>query len=339
MIQLTCERCHRRLSVADTHAGKKGKCPHCGRPVLIPEPGPTPPGPAADSDKPEAASKWSAQDAALLDIAHLPSRSETESGPTAASEDRIPVVGEAQRQSGGEDGAEPAEEPPAPFLYALAYPASLDGLIQIVVVVSVFWLVNTFAGLLSALAGPYGSLLSLLGQLIVTGYLVYYVGYCVYDSAQGGRHAPTVSPAHLVDLGELISQMLLLMAALALCFWPVALYRGVVGRMGVWFWTLGAVGAFFLPMTLLAAELFDGIDALNPLLIVRSILATLPAYLALIVTLGVPGGIFLALYLTLARVPVARVLAPAAYLYLMLVGAHLLGRFYRRHKNRLEWGL
>jgi hypothetical protein len=251
----------------------------------------------------------------------------------------MPSAGAAQKQAGGESAEEEVVEPPASFLQALAYPANLDGLVQIAVLIFALWLVNTLAGLLGALAGPYGGLLSLVGQTIIAGYIVYYIGYCVYDSAQGGRRAPTVSPAHLVDLGELLSQLVLLAAALAVCFWPAALYRGVAGRADAWFWTLGVAGAFFLPMTLLAAVLFDGIDALNPLLIVRSILTTLPAYLALLVKLGVPGGLFLAIYLTLARMPVVRLLASAAYLYLLLVGAHLLGRFYRRHKDRLDWGI
>jgi DNA-directed RNA polymerase subunit RPC12/RpoP len=333
MVQFTCEHCHRRLSIADAHAGKKGKCPYCGRPVFIPAPGPIPPDAAEHSHKPNPAAKWSTQDAALLDIAHLPSGSPAESGRG------MPSAGVAQKQAGGASAEEEVVEPPVSFLQALAYPANLDGLVQIAAFFFALWLVEVFGGLLGALARQYGSLLVMIVQAFVVGYVVYYIGYCVYDSAQGGRHAPTISPAHLVDLGELFSQMVLLAAALAVCFWPAALYRGLTGRADAWFWTLGAVGAFFWPMTLLTAVLFDGVDALNPLLIVRSILTTLPAYLALLVHLSVPGGMLLALSLTLARMPVVRVLAPAAYLYLLLVGAHLLGRFYRRHKDRLEWGL
>jgi DNA-directed RNA polymerase subunit RPC12/RpoP len=337
MSQFTCEHCHRRLTVADTHAGKEARCPHCGRPVPVPERGP--PDAGEHVDKPETPQKWSAQDAALLDIAHLPSGPPAGRGQTVPPEGGTPADGQKQKQPTGTGNLEVVEEAPVPFLYALAYPANLDGLIQIAVFVLGLWLMNAFTALLGVLAGPYGALLSVIGQVIVLGYIVYYAGYCIYDSAQGGRHAPAISPAHLVDLGELLSQLLLLVAAVALCFWPAAVYRGVTGRSDAWFWILGATGAFFLPMTLLTAALFDGIDALNPLLILRSILTTLPAYLALLVELGVPGGVWLAVRPVLAGTPMAHVLAPVAYLYLLLVGAHLLGRFYRQHQDRLQWGL
>jgi hypothetical protein len=260
-------------------------------------------------------------------------------GQSVPSDDSVPAAEKAPGPSGAEDDAEAAAEPPAPFLHALAYPANADGLVQIGALVLTLWLVEVFGGLLGALVRQYGSLLVMIVRVFIAGYVVFYIGYCVYDSAQGGRHAPTISPAHFVDVGELISQMLLLAAALAVCFWPAALYGGLTGRADSWFWTLGAVGAFFWPMAFLTAVLFDGIDALNPLLILRSIFVTLPAYLALLVKLSVPGGVFLAISLTLARMPVVRMLAPAAYLYLLLVEAHLLGRFYRQHKDRLKWGL
>jgi hypothetical protein len=339
MIRLACEHCHRRLSIADTHAGKAEKCPHCGRPIRIPQAGSAPPGATEHSDKSNAASKWSAEDVAFLDIARLPSGAPVESRPGLPAERGMRTADDVERLSKSEGSAEGAVETPTSFLRALAYPANLDGLVQIVVLVFSLSLAGAFAGLLGALARPYGGLLAIIVQAIVVGYIVYYIGYCIYDSAQGGQHAPTVSPAHLVDLGELISQMVLQAAALAVCFWPAALYRGVAGRADGWFWALGAAGVFFLPMTLLTAVLFDGIDALNPLLILRSILVTLPAYLVLLVKLGVPGGLLAAVYLLVALVPAARVPALALCLYLLLVGAHLLGQFYRRHKDRLGWGL
>jgi hypothetical protein len=80
-------------------------------------------------------------------------------------------------------------------------------------------------------------------------------------TARYGRRAATISLAH--DTGDLVWQLLLLVASVAVCLWPAALYRGLAGRADVWFWTLGAAGASFLPMSLLTATLFQGIDALN----------------------------------------------------------------------------
>ena len=92
-------------------------------------------------------------------------------------------------------------------------------------------------------------------------------------------------------------------------------------------------------MALLTATLFDGINALNPLLIVRSILVTFPSYAVLLLQLGLLAGILLGIYWTLGRIPLPRVLSMVVYLYLLLIGAHLLGRFYWRGREKLGWGL
>ena len=151
--------------------------------------------------------------------------------------------------------------------------------------------------------------------------------------------AATISLAHTPDLGDLVWQLLLLVAGVAICLWPAALYRGLAGRIDVWFWVLGAAGAFFLPMSLLMATLFQGIDALNPVLITRSILVTLPAYMALLGKLGLLAAVFLVLHWWMRQIRLPHVLATVAYLYLLLMGSHLLGRFYWRRKEKLGWGL
>ncbi len=330
MIQFTCEHCGQHLRVADACAGRPGRCPRCRQAVTVPSADAAPPPSSQPSRRSEAPPKQPPRDDDLLELRRVPVRA----GP--------PETAAVLSRTDGPDSAETTEtasEIPPRLIDVFAYPANLDGLAQIAVLALGVWLSSYLGNLLGGLVPGYGALLGLAMQLIVAGYVVFYLGYCIYDSSQGGRRAATISLAHTPGLSDVLGQLLLLLGGIAVCFWPAGLYRGVTERSDVWFWILAATGAFFLPMSLLTATLFEGFDALNPLLIVRSILATLPAYLALIVTLGVPGGIFLALYLTLARVPVARVLAPAAYLYLMLVGAHLLGRFYRRHKDRLEWGL
>jgi len=37
VIKFACSKCGRKISVDDKHAGKKGKCPACGEPVVVPE--------------------------------------------------------------------------------------------------------------------------------------------------------------------------------------------------------------------------------------------------------------------------------------------------------------
>jgi hypothetical protein len=99
------------------------------------------------------------------------------------------------------------------------------------------------------------------------------------------------------------------------------------------------VGAFILPMLLLACTLFGGREALEPALIVKSIAATLPAYLGLIVRLVVLAVIAGILHWDSWWLELPRVLPYAADLYFLWIAGHLLGRFYVRQKGKLGWDL
>jgi hypothetical protein len=238
-----------------------------------------------------------------------------------------------------QEGPEVAADALARFTDTLIYPANADGLVQIVVVTLCLGVFRVLGPVLGRVLGPYSGVLVLIGEIIIVGYIIFYAHYCIYDSSRGGRRAASISLADTPDLGDLVWQLLLLVAGVAICLWPAALYRGVAGRMDVWFWVLGTTGAFFLPMSLLMATLFQGIDALNPVLVIRSILVTFPAYVALFGELGLLAVVFLAIRWGIGQVRLPHVLATVAYLYLLLMGSHLLGRFYWRRKEKLGWGL
>ena len=239
----------------------------------------------------------------------------------------------------GNGAEEDGDETPACFTDVFVYPANADGLVQIVVLALCLGAFGVLGSVLGRLVPLYGGVLVRVGEVFVVGYIVFYAHYCIYDSSRGGRRAATISLAHTPDSGDLIWQPLLLLGALAICLWPAALYRGVAGRVDAWFWVLAAMGAFFLPMSLLMATLFQGIDALNPVLIARSILVTLPAYVGLFAELGLLVAVFLVLRWWRGQIHLPHVLATVMYLYLLLMGSHLLGRFYWRRKEKLGWGL
>ncbi len=281
---------------------------------------------------------WSAQDPALLELAQGAPTPDRKDRPGEVPADGAPdtVVSGA---TAGEDIGDESVGPPVRFTDALLYPANSDGLIQIAVAALGLWAVGLLGALLSPYLRYYAGLLVLMLRIMIVGYVVFYVGHCVYDSSQGGRRAPSLSLINMPDKGDLLSQLLLLVAGVAMCFWPLGLYRAFVGRMDIWFWILAGAGAFFLPMTLLTGTLFDGIDALNPVLIIRSILVTFPAYLGLVVALAVILMTVGAVNWIFLRIFMPRVLSSAAYLYLLLMAGHLLGRFYRRQRDKLDWGL
>ena len=243
------------------------------------------------------------------------------------------------------------------FIDALFYPISISGGIHL----AIFFCVPFVVGLISryVLSGLFilGGILSLLLYMLYVSYVFYYLAYCVFDSSRGGWRAPDISLEHTPDKGDLISQLLRISGCFAVCFWPLAVYYILTGRTDLVFWLLFVLGSFFLPMALLAGVLFDSFDALNPVLIIRSIYKTFPPYCPLI-------PLFCILDLLVIKI-ISNLPGPDNYLqvlgygflivdylcsksfayhtlplfYLAMVAAHLLGRFYWWHKDKLDWGL
>jgi hypothetical protein len=117
----------------------------------------------------------------------------------------------------------------------------------------------------------------------------------------------------------------------------------LTGRTDAIFWVLVAWTIVFLPIGLLAMVIHDSVSALNPLFLLGSIRRVLGPYFCLLLGAGVWVGLFWR-----ADDRLARGLAPPAVLrvfyalfgaYVSLVLAHVLGRFYWRCRDRLDWGV
>jgi hypothetical protein len=102
-------------------------------------------------------------------------------------------------------------------------------------------------------------------------------------------------------------------------------------------------------MGILAVAMFESVSGLNPILIFRSIVSTFLPYCGLVVLFyglsvlfvigiigsllgvrGVTGGSLLSAILLI-------ILMLAGFVWLLLVAAHLLGRFYWLYKEKLNW--
>ncbi len=103
------------------------------------------------------------------------------------------------------------------------------------------------------------------------------------------------------------------------------------------FWLLLVYAVFVYPMALLAFVVFDSVSALKPRLLFRSISNTFFPYCGLVL-------LFVAT-VSLIGVLGQRVHGPEylpfplryAGIYLAFVAAHLLGRFYWRYQEKLNW--
>jgi DNA-directed RNA polymerase subunit RPC12/RpoP len=128
-----------------------------------------------------------------------------------------------------------------------------------------------------------------------------------------------------------------------------------VGRGGITFHLLLFFAVFFFPMTILSVIMFDSFGGLNPILIVRSIFRTFVPYCGLILllcVLRVPivlmrefivtevisrrAGLFITEVIS-GRAGLFIYLPKTVSIYLTLVSAHLLGRFYWKYEERLNW--
>lgn len=266
----------------------------------------------------------------LLNLPHEVLRREGDSGSDAAA---------AEEAGGAELGQDAAPETPGGPGDVFLYPTSADGLVHMGALALALWLAELSRILTGPILRVYSGAIVIVLKVFIGGYIIFYLSYCVFDSSRGGRRAPNMALAPTPDRGELLSQILLLLAATAISLWPAAIYYGVTLRVDVWTVLLAVACGFCWPMALLTAVLFDGIDALNPLLIIRSIVVTLPAYLVLTLELGILAILAGVVHVVSAQVPVPRVFCSLAYLYLLLTGTHLVGRHYHRQRGRLDWGL
>jgi len=225
------------------------------------------------------------------------------------------------------------------FVDVLLYPASLHGISYIAIFLFLSILINLIDKFVFSYAYYYGGVFSAILSILLFGYIIYYFGYCIFDSSKGNKRAPDISIAHTPNQRDLISQILYLLGAFAICFWPTAVYYIFTEQRDLRFWVLWGCGMFFLPVSLLRVVLFDAIDALNPIMIIGSILKTFLPYCGLVLSFCVFGGFAAAVFWLLKCLPVLHFFSNVAGFYLAFVAAHLLGRFYWQNKDKLDWGI
>jgi hypothetical protein len=241
------------------------------------------------------------------------------------------------------------------FLYPLSAPGAIH--------LAIFWLgplVLSFVYKFVLARLVFGMLIALFLYMMLIGYALYYLSFCVFDSSKGRTRAPDISLECAPDKADLVSQSFLVLGSAAICFWSPAIYSVLTRRIDVIFWLLSACGLFFFPMALLAAILFDATHALNPIFIIGSIFKTFFKYCGLVAFYCVLGALVAAVMSDLHNLPepqdmrgaimyvfvIANYFFSAAFIYksmalvyLAMVGAHLLGSFYWWHKDKLNWGL
>ena len=356
MIKFICNNCGRKLGVRDELAGKRGKCPECHRLVEVPEKtilinfscencGETISAPGPRAGKEGTCPKCrhtlvvpAAHNLTLLDVGEQYRLQDRPTSQPSASEDVI----EQERESEEEVESDTGRKLPW-IIDIFLYPTSAPGLTHLAIFIGVPFLIH----LIRRLLGPLGLVLwfpGLIINLLLGFYMCWYFAECVRDSAAGRVRAPeTFADA---DIGSMFEQWLYLAACYAIFVLPAAFYFIYANRTDRIFWILVAYGIFFFPMGLLAVMMFDTCSAFNPILWIASIFSTFFQYCGLV--LFVSGIVLASLALIGIGEPQearqmgigARILAvmfSCLLIYMVFVVAHLLGRFYWRYQEKLNW--
>ncbi len=329
IIQFICNFCGRKIRVPTSYAGKKGKCPQCKNVVIIPKSTPS-----QQSDDP-------------IQLIHdytppaIAQRTfEPSDNYTAKSSQKLDHSDYYSDQP-SQKTVQPPEPNPPVLVHMLTFPFSLSGAIHFLI----FWLVPYLVVFLQITIFQiccYGQLLALAAYVFLMGYFFYYIAICIVAAAKDERFVPDLSFIDPPSAGDLVRRVLLVFGTTLIGFGPLAVYAiyfylwpgNTALLLDPIIWLLYGFGVFLFPMLLLAVSMFDSAAALNPFLIIASILSTFVPYCRLLMVLAVIAAL-------MAVVPFLQpawaIIGWGVNIYLMILAAFALGRFFRRYEKRLNW--
>ena len=239
------------------------------------------------------------------------------------------------RNTPTEDNKKSARDKLPAFLQIALYPTSVPGLITLAIFVFLPPLIRVAS--LICMLGPFGWLIALFAYISMTSYMFWYFSFCVHESAAGNNQAPeTIGMDE--GLMEMILQMFRVIICSAIFLLPAIIYDIKIGQDAL-YWLIYCSGIIFFPMALLAITMHSSLCGLNPILLVVSIVKTCLQYSFLIVA----TGLLMFLMSTTSNVNdenkmISLSLAlNAIYYYLAIVLANVLGRFYHKNTETLDW--
>lgn len=345
-IDFQCGSCGLKISVPRINAGKKGSCPRCKNTIAIPE-----------IEKPESKLKQEKIDYSIprlagndagLTLLEVPEeyklKEESDDG-----FDRITKTAEqeaAPEEKSAKDKVEVVTQRSLPWIIDIfLYPISKAGLTTLSIIILLPLLISIFTKWLGKFSREFVPLMVFFVPIAFAGfilkivlflYLYWYFCECIRDSAAGGIRAPE-TVAITPGLGEIIWQFVRVAVCLLVFIAPPVLYYLNTGETNTIFGVLVVYAILFLPMALLAVVMFDSFSGLNPVLLVGSILSTFLPYCAMIAAF-ITLSFLIPHYLPeTVGSPVLAFLFYCVGIYLLIVTAHLLGWFYCRYQNELNW--
>ena len=337
MIKFHCTNCGHKIEVPVSYAGKKVKCTKCGSIIVIPK--------AADvesvtdhtslSDS-KGGAKYAGLDHALFDIPPENGSTMQLTGQGSLSEKNLEELQKPVRKS-TTDKAESFGVRKLPLcIDVFLYPVSFWGLVNLTIIIAVPLLLDFLQKIMISWLSCLFFLIALIIKVIIFLFMYWYFAECVRDSAKGWLRAPNVR-GDVPGAVDMFLQMINIIGCLLIFFLPFVIYVWGARRIDIIFWLLLIYAVFFFPMALLAVVVMDSPVGLNPRLLYNSISKTFYQYCGLV--LLIVAAIFLIGMLGW-KWGESRYLAfvvRGVSTYMVFVAAHLLGRFYWRNQEKLNW--
>jgi FHA domain len=222
---------------------------------------------------------------------------------------------------------------------AFKYPFQGDGWI-LMVTGTLFYLFVSFIAH-AKMFTPAGIAGLFVVSVFAFGYLFAYMTRIILTTADGGREMPDWPD--FLAWGDVMGPVFQLIVTLLVCFIPIPLLALASLQAN---WTLFLIlpalllGCLYLPMAILAVAMFDTVTALNPLLIVPSIIQVYREYLvacAVLFAILVLQGIvnFAMNKLNILFIP--DIICGFWGWYFLTVEMRILGLLYRTKKQELGW--
>ena len=234
---------------------------------------------------------------------------------------------------------EPEEQETKPFFELLPgaffYPFEGNGKILLIAGAIFFWLLELIVSI---------SLFGFFIMLFISGYLIAYMFRIIGSSANGDKELPDW-PDFSDFWSDIVHPLSLVSATVVVCSLPVNFYFFLFPRSGQsifltdpLFWIAIIAGLLYFPMGLLAVALFNRVLALNPLLVIVSILKVPKEYLvACVILLFVYGASLLSKAIS-GYIPFfGQLLGWFLSLYFLMIEMRILGLIYYVNKKRLRW--
>ncbi len=316
MIKFRCKNCNRRISVPEIHAGKTGKCPKCKSVVIVP---------LMDSSTAVSDSDGAQE----YKLAEAQSSEDSLSHANYGLEQQIGSVLSAQE-------AEPAGQRKLPWVLDIfLYPFSKPALTVLGIIIIIPLLINILVGL----AGPFGLFFIIPGfvvNIVLFLYLFWYYCECVRDSAGGGLRAPE-TVGNTPGVGDMLSDLIKTLGCAAFFTAPLVFYWGYTKKTDAVFYLLAGYGLVFFPMGLLSVIMFDSLAGLNPVLLIGSIFSSFFQYCGLLILFLAITVLMCLAGSTMPKTWFFVSLIRLVGIYFVMIACHLLGRFYWRYKEKLNW--